>query len=117
MGTVMCKKLEASTLLETLISMVIVLTCITVSTIVYTNVLNSENARQLLSAELLMDEISYQTQASHEYVDEEITVNQVTIEKKILPYEKYRNISILHLRVLNANHNLVAERKELVVIQ
>jgi hypothetical protein len=48
--------LKASTLVESLIAMVILIVCMGIGTMVYTNVLNSDKERKVLHASLLANE-------------------------------------------------------------
>jgi|CXWL01.1.fsa_nt_gi hypothetical protein len=108
------KKIKAATLIESLIAMVIVMLCFGISTTVYINVISSGNQIQKLKSELILKKVAMETKKEHLFLDEEITLDEITVRKKITPYNGLKNLSQINLQAYNSNEKLLSEYNELV---
>ena len=110
-------KLKASTLIESLIAMVIIVVCVGIATTIYVNVLDSDKQRQKLKAALLLDDIAIKTKAGKNFLDEEMTIENWKIKKTVGRYKDYSNLYQFTLKVIDSENKRIALRNELIVIQ
>lgn len=110
-------KLRASTLIETIVAMVLLLLCFVISMMIYENVLDSENNRLKLSALLLMNNEAILTKKEKNYLDEEITFNDMKFKKTIYKYQNSEKLYVLTLTAYDKNHHKIIERNELIIMR
>lgn len=111
------KKLKASTLLESMVAMMIVMMCLGFFSMIYVNIMNSDNNRQKLKISLLLKTIANQTIKESKFIDEQIKQGDITIEKKIETYENTSNLKLIKLTANNENGNTINQYKQLVIVQ
>ena len=113
-------KLKAATLIEAIVSMVIV----TIETIafgigmmIYLNILRTTDYQRKLEARLLLNEIAIQTRKDKSFIDEVIENPKMRIRKSIIPYKNSENLGLLYLVAFDKQDKQLAERKELIFIE
>ncbi len=109
------KKLKASTLLEALVAMVIVMLALGVFTTIYLNVLRSGDYHRKTEAGLLLEKIAMETKQSKTFIDTEFNLEEFVIIKKIITYEGAENLSLLSLKAFDKKEKLLVERNELLL--
>jgi hypothetical protein len=108
--------MKGGTLLETLVALVILAFCFSLSAMIFVSVLNSSGNSKLLHATAQLNEISMQTQKSGNYLDEEIQTDEFKFLKKIHKRENTKNLIELKITAYDNTGHLVAERKELMIV-
>ncbi len=98
--------LRASTLFETLMALVIIVTCFGVGTMIYGNVMDSDSTVRSFNARQLMQQWAVQTHVNGTYFDETRQHAPFMLRKKI-----NNNIMILQATL---EGEVVATRKELI---
>ncbi|NOZ47669.1 MAG: hypothetical protein GXO79_12945 [Chlorobi bacterium] len=107
------KKLKASTIIETIVAMTIIMISFGIVALLIIN--NAKNNSQLkLNAYLLTEDIKAVTKAEKEYNNEEYEFENLLIYKSIEEYENFSNIKVLHLEVFSINDKLIYDSKELI---
>ncbi len=86
------RKLKASTLMESLIAMVIIVVCMGVSAMIYSNVLDSDKQRIQLKAYMLLNTEAIQTKTEKSFIDSEKLVGDWTIKKTVELYPQTENV-------------------------
>lgn len=109
-------KLKATTLIESLIAMSIIIVSLGVATIIYTSVLESDKQSLKLKAQLLLNEEAFKTKQSKTFIDEEILVTPFTIKKIVERYPGTENLYLLSLIATDLKGNLIAKRNELICL-
>lgn len=112
---VLRKKIKASTMLEALVAMVIILGAFTVTCMIYVNVTTSDNSRQKLDAQLLMNELALKTKQEKSFIDEKTETDFLIIEKTISKYPNAENLNQLTIIVSNKEGKIIAAYNELLV--
>ncbi len=107
--------MKGSTLLESLVAMVILSFCFSVSVMIFVTVLNSSENKKIVQATLQMNEISLQTQQSKNYLDEEIKTDEFRFVKKINTRENAKGLIEMKIAAFDNKGHLIAERKELII--
>ena len=113
----MNKKLKASTLVEALTAMVIVMLALGVFTTIYVNVIKSGEYHRKTQAALLLDKIAVETKQNKIFLDEKIKTGGFVLEKKVTPYNGASNLSLLSLKAFDGKEKLLAERNELILTE
>lgn len=107
-------KCKASTLLESLVAMVLIMICFGIAMMIYVNVMSSDNNRQKLSAQLLLNQVALEGKQEKKYLDEKIEAGNMTIQKTVAPYKEADNLSLLTLTAFDKNGKMIAQHKELI---
>ena len=107
-------KLKASTLVEALVAMVIVMLAVGMFTTIYVNVMKSSDHNRKVLASVLLDKIAMETKQKKVFLDEQIKTEEFIVDKKIVPYEGAAGLSVLSLKASDKNEKLLAERNELI---
>lgn len=109
--------LKAGTLMESLIAMIIIIVCISISAIIYTNVLDSDKQYLKLKANQILNQEAVAAKSKRDILDTEIKSGDWTIKKKFEVYTQTENLLKLSLTAINNNSNVVVERNELIVLE
>ena len=107
-------KLQASTLVEALISMIIVMMVFVIGSMIYVNVINSDNGRQKLNAELLLQQVTVTTKRENKFLDEKIEAGNIIIQKKVVLYKNISNLHLLLLIAFDKQGKQIADHQELI---
>lgn len=110
-------RLKASTLVESLIAMVILVVCLGVGTMIYTNVLSSDKERMQLHASLLADEEAIRVKSGKNYLDGEVKSGDWVLKKTVEKYEQTENLFLLAIAVLDRDKKIVLIRRELIIVE
>ncbi len=103
--------------MESLIAMIIIIICISISAVIYTNVLESDKQYLKLKGRQLLNHIAINAKSKKEYLDSELKSDDWTITKKLQVYEQSTNLFQLSLTAKKNNSNIVIEHNELIVIE
>ena len=109
--------LKASTLIESLIAMIIMVVCLAVGTMIYTNVMDSDKQHKQLRAALLLNKEADEVKTEKSYIDSETQVGDWMIKKVIKKYDQTENVYQLSLSVIDQDKKIIAVRNELVVVE
>ncbi len=109
--------LKASTLIESLIAMVIIVVCLCVATMIYSNVINSDKQVLQLKAMCFLNKKVVQTKAEKSFLDSEQQTENWDIKKTVEKYDQTENVYALTLSVFDKSGRLIAVRKELIIVE
>lgn len=109
--------LKASTLMESLIAMVILIVCFGIGTMIYTNVLTSDRERKQLHATLLANEEAITIKSEKNYLDAEWKIDDWTIKKTVEKYNETENLFLLSIAVLDRDKKVISIRNELIIAE
>lgn len=110
-------QLKASTLVESLIAMVILIVCLGIGTMVFTNILNSDKERKELHASLLANEFALKVKAQQNFLDDEEEIGEWTLKKTVEKYKDADNLYQLSIAVIDGDHKIVLVRRELIIVE
>ncbi len=110
------QKLMASTLIESLIAMVIILVCMGIGILIYSNVLNSDKQRLELKAILVLNEEVMKVKKEHPIIDQEKKVGEWRIKQTLQLFEQTENVFKLNLVIIDALGTKIFERNELILL-
>ena len=109
--------LKASTLLESLIAMIIIVVCFGVATMIYSNVLDSDKQRLQLKAILVLNEEAIELKKGKTFLDSEKQNGDWVIKKIVEKYPQTENLYTISLSVIDRNGRIIATRNELIPIE
>jgi len=110
-------RVKASTLVESLIAMVIMVVCLGVGTMIYTNVLDSDKQRNKLKAMLLIKKESMEIRSEKNFLDAEKQIGDWIIQRTVEKYDQTENIYKLALSVIDPNKKIIAVHNELILVE
>jgi hypothetical protein len=106
--------LMASTLLESLVAMVVVMAVIVICSLTYTSTLKSDNLRMRLHASLMMDKIAAEACGRACYLDGEIEDGLLMVRKSFRPYPGKESLYIMKLEAYDKMHVFIADQTRLI---
>ncbi|MDB5274744.1 MAG: hypothetical protein JWO58_3111 [Chitinophagaceae bacterium] len=106
-------KVRSSSMVEVLVAMVLFTVVFTIGITVYVNVVRSGFSMSKLKATLLLNKIAMDTKINRRFIPESIQEGTISIDKQIEDYNKDSQLVVIVLKAYDANHMLLAERKEL----
>jgi Tfp pilus assembly protein PilV len=101
--------------MESLIAMVILVVCLGIGTMIYTNVLSSDRERKQLHAALLATQEAVATKSGKNYFDAEWQVDDLMIKKTVEKYNETENLFLLSITVLDRDKKIISVRRELIL--
>lgn len=115
MAVLVNQQLKGSTLIESLIAMIIIVLSIGISAMIYSSILSSDKEFIKLKANKLIDAEAATTKAQKLFIDSEIKVNELIIQKKVSLYTETENLYRISFLVTDANGNAIVTRNELLI--
>jgi len=109
--------LKAATIIESIVAMVIITSCLGFATLIYSNVMNSDKQRLEMSAGLLLENVAQQTKKEKSFVDSETQEGIWKIKKTVERYKEAENCYLLQLIARNADGKFIKTRNELIITQ
>lgn len=110
------KTLKASTLIEVIIAMVILLIIYSMVIITFLNFSSENNNSNKIRASLLLENISNTTKATYRFIDDEYIFDNINIMQTILPYKGIENLKILKLEAVSHSGKTILEKSEIISI-
>lgn len=112
---VILKKVKASSLVESVIAMVLILTITVIGTVILSNVLIGNNNSQRLKAVLLVNEVILKTKEDKTFIDATIkTEENIIIEKTLSKYDKHPELTLLTVSAHSESKKNIYSRRELI---
>lgn len=111
----MLEPLKASTLVETLVAMIIVMLAFGIGLMIYLNVIQSSGVQKRLNANLQMNQIAIEAVSKNLLADDEYKLETMKIVKTVQPYSSGSDkLKLLTIVAFDGNNKKIGERKELV---
>ena len=109
-------KIPAFTIMESMVSIIIVMTVFSLASIVILNVTSTGMSREKKDAYGLVNLMRNETLQQERYIDETLTVDELMLEKTILDYGKGKGLKVLLIEVFKGKEKLI-ESRELISIK
>jgi type II secretory pathway pseudopilin PulG len=93
-------KIKASTLLEVIVAMVVILIVFVLATGIYANVMRSSPSAKQQKVKALMSGIIEKSITESNWNDEEIMIDSIYLIKKVLPYRDYADLKLLQVNAI-----------------
>jgi type II secretory pathway component PulJ len=113
-GSGLRKKVEGSTILEVIISMVIIVCVFGIAMMIYTNVSRSSLSVKTVNAEATLEKQMSVVEKDSLSSDNTININGFKVEQKITPYQNIKNLSWVQLTAYDSTENKAAELNKVI---
>jgi len=90
-------KVKASTLLEVIVAMVIIMIVFVVATSIYTNVIKSSPSIKQQQARALAIGVIQQSKLDNDWTESSVQVDSMILQKEVLPYEEYADLILIRV--------------------
>lgn len=108
-------KIKAFSIIESMVSMVIVVLMFSLSAMVIANVTTSGVSKEKQAAYMLVKSLRNETLRNYRFIDESVEVKGLLIEKTILNYNRNEALKVLLIEASKGEKKLY-ESKELIIL-
>lgn len=108
-------KVQASTIMEVVVSMVIIILVFGIAMIMYTNVMRMSLSAQKVHAQALLQHTLTEAEKAKSQVSRSITVDDLRIEQEIKPFSQDTILTEIHLTAYDANQQKIAELQKVIL--
>ncbi len=108
-------RIASATLIEVVVSLVIVMIVFGIAMMIYINVLSSSNSERVLDINLLLKELSDETIVNNRFFDERMERDGVRIIKSVDEYDNIKGLVHLHFEVIDGGK--VITRDQLLIVE
>jgi len=109
-------KVKASTMVETIVAMVIIMISMGIGLALFSNLSRDVNDKLRIEAEIKVNSLAVETKLKKEYSDTEIESDNLRIERSIKEYKKTSRIKVLLIEAYSLSGKKICDYKELVII-
>jgi type II secretory pathway pseudopilin PulG len=109
--------LRASTILEVLISMIIIIVVFGIAMIIYTNVTQSSLSIKKIHAQAILNEQLLEAERTVNNINYDITIDSLSIKQEVTTYKDYSNLKEIHLAAYDINQVEIAELSKVIYIK
>ncbi|MFA6924753.1 MAG: hypothetical protein WC223_10940 [Bacteroidales bacterium] len=110
------KKIKSSTLIETLVSMVIIMFGFSIALQIIINVFRSDNYYSKLNAFTTIKSVEADCKKNNRYFDEKLNYENMDVYKSIKQYNTDKELQILLIEAFDKKGSKLAEHKELIIL-
>lgn len=105
---------KGSTILEVIISMIIIIVVFGIAMMIFTNVNRLSLSTKKLKAQAILQHTLLQAEQAKDHTDQTITIDDMTIRQEITPFENEPGLSVITLTAFDPNHEQVARLKKVI---
>lgn len=110
------RKLPASSIVESITAMLIILISFGAGMSIYLNVMSNERLLSKTKTNVLLSNLLEKSIQQHQYIDEVIQVEGLIVEKKIKPHPGYPQHHQLVLQAFDRDNYLIHEVREVIYL-
>lgn len=108
-------KIPATTLIETIVSMVIIMLVFGIAMLIFVNVIRTDNIVQRTEVFFKMNEILFETKQKKEFTNEIFIYESFEIRRTIKSYMRSNKTKQITVAAYNTKDELIAEKHELII--
>lgn len=115
-------KLEAFTIMESMMALIIIMISFTAGITLYLTILQGDAFPLKTKAKNILNNVYLETKNEQRFLDESLEKEGFIIEKKMFPYKGYQgvinhqNLYQLTLQAFSPNNDLIAEQEHLIYV-
>jgi Tfp pilus assembly protein PilE len=113
-GSKLNGQVKASTILEVIVSMVIIVIVFGIAMMIYTNVLRLSLSAKKIKAQALLQETMLKAEQNTENITQSITMDDFRIEQEVKSYTGGGNSVEIHLTAYDQNQQKIAELQKVI---
>lgn len=111
------KRMNGFTLMEAVVSMIIIMACYVMSTMIYLNIVKTDNTSHKVRAFLEVENLAENTINNSLFEDQDVYCEGLTIQKRILPYKNENSIKLLSITAIDEKGKVLYAFKQLIIIK
>lgn len=108
-------KIRASTILEVLISMVIIMIVFGIAMMIYANVIQSSISTKKIRADAILNDIMLKDENTLDNESRSITIDDLSIQQNVSVYHDDKNLTEIDLAAYDANKTKIAELHKVII--
>jgi type II secretory pathway component PulJ len=107
-------RVKASTILEVVVSMVIIILVFGIAMMIYTNVLRMSLSVKKIKAQALLQETLLKAETTKDRSTQSLIMDDLRIEQEIKPFNNDSLLSEIHLTAYDANQQKITELQKVI---
>jgi Tfp pilus assembly protein PilE len=109
--------IKASTIMEVIVSMVIIVIVFGIAMMIFTNVLRVSLSAKKIRAQALLQETLLNAERNPGNTTETFTIDDFRIEQVDAPYQQNSSLTAIHLTAFDQNQQKVADLQKVIINQ
>jgi len=114
---VLNRKIQASTLVEVIVALLIILTCFGMAMMAIDSNYKSSNTHALIQAQQCVLMERDKTMKEKRFIDEEISCGKIRIVKTLTAFPNSTELKVLEIQAFDANKKLLVSQRELIITE
>ena len=110
-------RIKASSLLETIVALLVVMTVFGIAMTIYINVLRNSDSLSTLKAIQTLEQVAAETKTKRSYFDESFRVDEIMVEKSFIQYQHNEDLWLMDLKAIDPLNKTIATRKEILITE
>ena len=106
---------KASTIMEVLIAMILMIVVFGIAMMIFTNVLNSSLSVKKIRAQAILQETLINAEKADTNLSQSISVDDFRIEQEIKPYDGNAALIDIHLTAFDQNQQKIAQLEKVIL--
>jgi competence protein ComGF len=111
------KQLKASTLIEVITAMVIILTCASIALMIFSNLSRDVNDDLRILAEIKINTWAAETKKNTDFTEATQNLENIRLERSILLYPKKSRLRVLLIEAFTPSGKKLTQYKEIISIE
>lgn len=111
------KRHKGFTLVEAIVSMIIIMACFALSTMTYLNIVKTDNRVNRCQAFLFIEQYAQETIKAKSFVEQDSEFEGLTVRKRMEPYQGDDRLMVLRIEVADKNGKTLSTFKQIVIAQ
>jgi len=114
-GSKLDGRVKASTILEVIVSMIVIVIVFGIAMMIYTNVLRLSLSAKKLRVQALLQEIMLKAEQTTANTTQSFTIDDFRIEQEAKPYHDESGLTTIHLTAYDQNQQKIAELQKVII--
>ncbi|MDP9080024.1 MAG: hypothetical protein M3O71_21570 [Bacteroidota bacterium] len=114
-GSKLTNRVKASSILEVIVSMVVIVIVFGIAMMIYANVLRVSPSAKKLRAQAILENEMLKAEHSTDSLAQFVTIDDFRIDEELKPYPDNADLSIVHLAAFDQNQQKIAELQKIIL--
>ena len=114
-GSKLGGRVQASSILEVIVSMVVIVIVFGIAMMIYTNVLRMSLSVKKLRAQTILEAELLKAERSTDSLASSVTIDDFRISEDLKPYPENADLSLIHLTAFDQNQQKIAEVQKVIL--
>ena len=108
-------KLRGSTILEVIVSMIIIIVVFGIAMMIFTNVSRLSLSAKKLKVQAALQEALLQAEQTADHSEKTLTIDDLSIRQEVIPFENAPGLSIITVTAFDINQEQIGQLKKVIV--